>query len=101
MSWIAHYFDPKLNASALTRPCTTKEDALRLACDLMYRQCRVECIQGPDDVKVRAVEIADWCKARARCLREDGSDAALCAYMAAVTKLRSDRCGSLCFGIIR
>jgi hypothetical protein len=25
MSWIAHYYDPKLNANALTRPCTTKK----------------------------------------------------------------------------
>jgi hypothetical protein len=63
MSWIAHYYDPKLNANALTRPCTTKEDALRLACDLMRRQCRVEFIQGPEDVKIHAVEIARWCRA--------------------------------------
>jgi hypothetical protein len=59
VSWTAHYFDPRLNANAITRPCSTKEDALRLACDLMRRQCRVEFIQGPDDVRVRAVEIAD------------------------------------------
>ena len=62
MSWIAHYFDPKLNANATTRPCSTKEDALRLACDLMRRRCRVEFIQGPEDVKINAVEIANWCK---------------------------------------
>ena len=46
MSWTAHYFDRRLNADSLTRPCTTKEDALRLACDLMRRDCQVQFIQG-------------------------------------------------------
>ena len=50
MSWIAHYYDPKLNANALTRPCATKKGALRLACDLMRRQCRVEFIEGPESL---------------------------------------------------
>jgi hypothetical protein len=63
MSWTAHYFNPTLNADVVTRPCSTKEDALRLACDLMRRQCRVEFIQGPGNVKVHAIEIAKWCKA--------------------------------------
>jgi hypothetical protein len=63
MSWPAHYYNPKLNANAITRPCITKEEALRLACDLMHRECRVEFIQGPGKVKIHAVEIADWCKA--------------------------------------
>jgi hypothetical protein len=62
MSWTAHYFDPKLNANCTTRPCTTKEDALRLACDLMRRQCRVEFIQGDEGVTIHAAEIAKWCK---------------------------------------
>jgi hypothetical protein len=57
MSWIAHYFDPKLNTKATTRP-----DALRLARDLMRRQCRVEFIEGSGDLKIHAVEIAKWCK---------------------------------------
>jgi hypothetical protein len=63
MSWTAHYFDPKLNANVTTRPCTTKEDALRLACDLMRRQCRVEFIQGDEGVTIHALEIAKWCRA--------------------------------------
>jgi hypothetical protein len=58
VTWTAHYFDPRLNASAITRPCSTKEEALRLACDLMRRQCRVEFIAGPESVKIHAVEIA-------------------------------------------
>ena len=62
MSWTAHYFDRRLNADSLTRPCTTKEDALRLACDLMRRDCQVQFIQGPGNVKVHP-EIARWCKA--------------------------------------
>jgi len=62
VSWIAHYFDRRLNADAVTRPCATKEGALRLACDLMYRECPVQFIQGPEDV-IPAVEIAKWCKA--------------------------------------
>jgi hypothetical protein len=63
MSWTAYYFDPKLNADVVTRPCTTQEDALRLACDLLLRGCRVDLIQGPDNVRMHAVEIAKWCKA--------------------------------------
>jgi hypothetical protein len=59
MSWTPHYFDPTLNRDEVTRPCTTKEDALRLACDLMRRQCRVEFIQGPGSERVHAVEIAN------------------------------------------
>jgi hypothetical protein len=47
MSWTAHYFDRRLKADSLTRPYTTKEDALRLACDLMRRDCQVQFIQGP------------------------------------------------------
>ena len=60
MRWIAHYYDPKLNANALTRPCATKEGALRLACDLMRRQRRVEFIEGPESLRIHAVEIAEW-----------------------------------------
>lgn len=63
MGWTTHYFDPRLNRNAVTRSCTTKEDALRSACDLMRRECRVHLIDGPEDEKVHAVEIARWCKA--------------------------------------
>jgi hypothetical protein len=63
MSWTARYFDRRLNLDAVTRRCTTKEDALRLACDLMRRECQVQYIQGPEGAKIFAVEIAKWCKA--------------------------------------
>ena len=59
MSWTAHYFDRRLNRDAVTRSCATKEDAFRLACGLMRRECR----EGPANEKVRAVEILKWCKA--------------------------------------
>ena len=49
MSWTAHYFDPKLNRDSVTRGCTSREGALRLACDLMRQRCRVYFIQGPGD----------------------------------------------------
>jgi hypothetical protein len=60
VSWTAHYFDPTLNASAITRPCTTKEDALRMRLDAPTMP--VEFIEGPESVKMHAVEIAKWCK---------------------------------------
>lgn len=63
MSWIAHYFDPRLNRDAITRTCASREDALRLACDLIRRNCRVYFIQGPENEKIHAVAIAVWCKA--------------------------------------
>jgi hypothetical protein len=63
MSWTAHYFDPKLNRDSVTRGCTSREGALRLACDLMRQRCRVYFIQGPGDEKVDAVAVVDWCKA--------------------------------------
>ena len=63
MSWTAHYFDRRLNRDAVTRSCATKEDAFRLACGLMRRECRVDFIMGPENEKVRAAEITKWCKA--------------------------------------
>ena len=53
----------RLNRDVVTRSCATKEDALRLACDLMRRDCRVHFIMGPENQKVLAVEIIRWCKA--------------------------------------
>jgi hypothetical protein len=64
MSWAAHYFDPRLNRDTITRTCASAEDALRLACDLIRRNCRVYFIQGPENERIHAVAIADWCKAR-------------------------------------
>ena len=63
MNWTAHYFDRRLNRDAVTRSCATKEDAFRLACGLMRRECRVDFIMGPENEKVRAAEITKWCKA--------------------------------------
>ena len=63
MSWTAHYFDRRLNRNAITRSCATKEDAIRLACDLMLRQCRVDFVMGPEHERVQAAEITKWCKA--------------------------------------
>ena len=40
-----------------------REDALRLACDLIRGNWRVYFIQGPENEKIHAVAIADWCKA--------------------------------------
>jgi hypothetical protein len=63
MSWTTHYFDFGLNRDIVSRSCATKEDSLRLACDLMRRDCRVHYILGPENEKVHAVEINRWCKA--------------------------------------
>jgi hypothetical protein len=63
MSWTAHYFDRRLNRDAVTRSCATKEDAFRLTCDLMRRECQVHFIKDPENEKVHAVEITKWCKA--------------------------------------
>ena len=60
MNWTAHYLDRRLNRDVVTRSCATKEDALRLACDLMRRDCRVHFIMGPENQKVLAVEIIRW-----------------------------------------
>jgi len=38
MSWTAHYFDRRLNSEGVSRACASKEDALRLACDLICRR---------------------------------------------------------------
>jgi hypothetical protein len=57
-----HYFDPRLNRNEVTRSCTIKVDALRLACDLMRRGCQVQFIEGPGNEKVHAVEITRWCR---------------------------------------
>jgi hypothetical protein len=63
MSWTSHYFDPRLNRETVTRACTSQEEALRLACDLIRRNCRVYFIQGPAGEKIHAVAVVDWCKA--------------------------------------
>jgi hypothetical protein len=62
-SWRVHYFDPRLNRDSVTRPCDSPETALRLACDLMRRACQVNFIQGPENEKIDAVAVVDWCKA--------------------------------------
>jgi hypothetical protein len=63
MSWTAHYFDPRLNRNSVTRACPSREGALRLACDLMRQRCRVYFIEGPENERVDAVAVVDWCKA--------------------------------------
>jgi hypothetical protein len=63
MTWVAHYFDRRLNRDAVTRAFGSKEDALREARGLMFRKCVVHFIQGPDNEKISAVEITSWCKA--------------------------------------
>jgi hypothetical protein len=62
MAWTAHYFDPRLNRDAVTRAFGSKDDALREARDLIHRKCIVHFILGPDNEKIRAVEITAWCK---------------------------------------
>jgi hypothetical protein len=62
MSWTAHYFDQRLNSEGVSRACASKEDALRLACDLIHRKCIVRFIIGPNDEKIDATEITSWCK---------------------------------------
>lgn len=62
MIWTAHYFDRRLNEDAVTRAFGSKDDALREARDLMQRKCVVHFIQGPDNEKINAAEIAAWCK---------------------------------------
>ena len=39
-----------------------REDALRLACDLIRRNCRCT-YPGPENERIHAVAISDWCKA--------------------------------------
>jgi hypothetical protein len=62
MSWTAHYFDRRLNREGVSRACASKEDALRLACDLVRQNCIVRYVEGPNDEKIDAVEITPWCK---------------------------------------
>jgi hypothetical protein len=62
MSWTAHYFDRRLNKEGVSRACASKEDALRLACDLVHRNCIVRYVEGPNNEKIDAVEITSWCK---------------------------------------
>jgi hypothetical protein len=62
MSWTAHYFDRRLNREAVTRSCTSREDALRLACDLIRRECIVRFVQGADSEKINAIAVTAWCK---------------------------------------
>src|SRR5260221_5582734 len=38
MAWAVHYFDRRLNSGGVSRACASKEDALRLACDLICRR---------------------------------------------------------------
>jgi hypothetical protein len=63
MTWTAHYFDRRLNKDTVTRAFGSKDDALLAACDLIHRTCMVHFIQGPDNEKINAVEIAAWCRA--------------------------------------
>jgi hypothetical protein len=62
MSWTAHYFDRRLNREGVSRACASKEDALRVACDLVRQNCIVRYVEGPNDEKIDAVEITSWCK---------------------------------------
>jgi hypothetical protein len=62
MTWIAHYFDPRLNREGVSRAFASQEGALRQACALMRQNCIVHYIQGPNDEKIDAVEITRWCK---------------------------------------
>jgi hypothetical protein len=63
MTWTTHYFDRRLNADIISRAHTTKEGALRNACDLTLQKCIVKYVQGPDHHRIGAVEIQAWCKA--------------------------------------
>jgi len=63
IDWQAHYFDPRLNRESVSRPFTSKEGALRHACDLIHRKCAVRFIEGPDRQRIQPPAIAAWCKA--------------------------------------
>jgi hypothetical protein len=63
MTWTARYFDPRLNREGVSRAFASKEEALREACFLMRKNCLVQFVEGPNDEKIDAVEIAAWCKA--------------------------------------
>jgi hypothetical protein len=41
---------------------SSKEDALRQACDLMQRKCVMRFVEGPNDEKIDAIAIVKWCK---------------------------------------
>jgi len=62
MDWVVHYFDRKLNRETVSREYSSKEGALRNACDLMRRQCEVRYIEGPERERVEAPVIYAWCK---------------------------------------
>ncbi len=62
MTWTAHYFDRRLNSNGVSRACASKEDALRLACDMIRRNCIVNFVKGPNDERIDAVTITAWCK---------------------------------------
>ena len=62
MSWTAHYFDRRLNRDCVTRTYSTREGALRSACDLSRDSCIVKYVVGPDDERIGPVDIEAWCK---------------------------------------
>ena len=62
MTWTVHYFDRRLNRETTSRAFASKEEALRHACDLIKRDCRVSHLACPSGERIEAVEIASWCK---------------------------------------
>lgn len=62
MDWVVHYFDRRLNRETISRSYTTKEGALRNACDLKRQNCEVRYIQGPEDERISPPTIYAWCK---------------------------------------
>ena len=46
MDWVVHYFDRKLNRETVSREHSSKQGALRNACDLMRRHADTYCSSG-------------------------------------------------------
>ena len=61
MDWVVHYFDHKLHREAVSREHSSKHGALRNACDLLRRRCKVRYIEGPEHQRVEAPAIYAWC----------------------------------------
>ena len=53
MDWVVHYFDRKLNRESVSRKHSSKDGALRHACDLLRQQCDVRYVEGPERQRVR------------------------------------------------
>jgi hypothetical protein len=74
MDWVVHYFDRRLGRVSVSRQHSSKQSALRQACDLLIRQCEIYYIQGPQMQRLQAPVVYAWCKANRTAERPSDPD---------------------------